>query len=688
MSDRKFERFGKYLILDHLVDGGMAKICRARFLGEQANKIVAIKMVQAQFSRDPSFVRMFQDELSVTFGLQHPNIAQTYDYGKVNEQLYTAMEYVDGANLKQFLDRLKEKNYVFPVEISVYIVSQICQGLHYAHTFQDKLTGKPLHIVHRDISPHNVMLTYDGAVKVIDFGIAKSNANSEATQAGTIKGKLSYLAPEYLEGMELDHRYDQFAVGITLWEMLCSRKLFTAANDLAVLKQIQACKVTPPSQINPNVSKELDAIVMKALSKDRNLRYEDMDKFNRALVKFLYAQYPDFNPSDLSYFAKELFKEEIKRDKEKFVEYGKIDVVPYLEAIKYDESLGSANAAAAPAQAPQSAGPIEKGQELKRIERIEIDLGEVDKKSVSNIELNRVSVQAAKTGNTRKILRSTLSQGSAQPVQAAKANIADAGLELESKTAMTKIAKVEKTGANTRSTAARTKVTKAAAQVEETEQPISKREVGPGAVAGVIVASFLALAYLQGDLVEGLVGFNLHKMVHGEEVAVTVVNPENNGEAAREPAARETETPGEQGRISLGGVDLEMEVYINGAKQSYGLGIPLKAPLEKPLTVSVRKAGFDSFTKTVTLTTAKSSIFIDVPELVKSRVGILSSSLNYPAGSVLEFQVHGEKTRMTMPFKDQRIPAGTYEAKVINPNLGSEKKINFTVEENKIQLLE
>ncbi len=165
MSDKKFERFGKYLILDHLVDGGMAKICRARFLGEQSNKIVAIKMVQPQFSRDPSFVRMFQDELSVTFGLQHPNIAQTYDYGKVNEQLYTAMEYVDGANLKQFLDRLKEKNFVFPVEISIYIISQVCQGLHYAHTFTDKLSGKPLHIVHRDISPHNVMLTYDGAVK-------------------------------------------------------------------------------------------------------------------------------------------------------------------------------------------------------------------------------------------------------------------------------------------------------------------------------------------------------------------------------------------------------------------------------------------------------------------------------------------------------------------------------------------
>lgn len=333
MSEDKFKRFGKYLILDHLVDGGMATICRAKFLGEQANKIVAIKMVQPQFSKDPSFVQMFEDELKVTFGLLHPNIVQMTDYGMIDGQLYSAMEYVDGANLKEYLDRLKEKNFVFPVGISTYIISQVCQALQYAHTFTDKLSGKPFNIIHRDISPHNIMLTYDGSVKVIDFGIAKADSNSEATQAGTIKGKLSYLAPEYLDGLELDPRYDLFAVGITLWELLCSRKLFTATNDLAVLKQIQACKVPRPSSINPNVPKELDEIVLKALSKDRNNRYDNMDQFNRALVKFLYSTYPDFNATDLSYFSHQLFKEEIARDKTKFVEYGDIDVTPYLKEI-------------------------------------------------------------------------------------------------------------------------------------------------------------------------------------------------------------------------------------------------------------------------------------------------------------------------------------------------------------------
>lgn len=336
-ENKKYDRFGRYLILDHLVDGGMAQINRARFLGEQADKVVAIKMVRPQFSQDEGFKTMFMDEIKVTFDLIHPNIVQTYDYGIHDEQLFVAMEYCDGRNLKQYLDKLKEKKFVFPVEISVYIITQVCQGLHYAHTKTDQLTGKTSNIIHRDISPHNIMLTFDGAVKVIDFGIAKAESNSESTQAGTIKGKLSYLAPEYLEGHELDPRYDEFAVGITLWEMLCCRKLFKAANDLAVLKKIQACQIPAPSSINPNVPKELDEIVLKSLSKNREKRYKDMEQFNRALVKFLYSHYPEFNANDLSYFAKELFKEEIAKDREKLIEFGKINLGPYLEDLKKEK---------------------------------------------------------------------------------------------------------------------------------------------------------------------------------------------------------------------------------------------------------------------------------------------------------------------------------------------------------------
>ena len=328
------ERFGRYLLLDHLADGGMAKICRARTLGEQVDKIVTIKMIQPQFLKDESFKTMFLDEIKVTFGLNHPNIAQTFDYGEIDKQLYTAMEYVDGKNLKEYLEKLRDQKYVFPVEITVYIISQVCQGLYYAHTYTDKLTGKAAHIIHRDISPHNIMLTYDGTVKLIDFGIAKSVTNTDATQTGMIKGKLSYIAPEYLEGTQLDPRYDQFALGITLWEMLCCRKLFVAPNDIAILKQIQKCKIPAPSSINPNVPKELDEIVLKALSKNRKDRYVDLDKLNRSLVKFLYSSYPDFNASDLSHFAEKLFKEDIQKDRKKMFEFGKIDLQPFLNNLK------------------------------------------------------------------------------------------------------------------------------------------------------------------------------------------------------------------------------------------------------------------------------------------------------------------------------------------------------------------
>ncbi|MEE3079196.1 MAG: serine/threonine-protein kinase [Bdellovibrionota bacterium] len=338
----KFERFGQYLILDHLLDGGMAKICRARILGEQADKIVAIKMVQEKYSKDESFKKMFLDEIKTTFGLIHPNIVQTYNSGLHQKQLFVAMEYCDGRNLKEFLDKLKEKSFVFPIEVSVFVTIQAAQGLHYAHTFTDKLTGKPMGIVHRDISPHNIMLNFDGSVKVIDFGIAKSESNSDATQAGTIKGKLSYLAPEYLEQLKLDSRYDQFALGITLWELLCSRKLFKASNDYAVFKKIQECKIPRPSSINPNVPEELDRIVLKALSKDRDKRYKSCEEFARDLNKFLYSHFPEFNPSDLSYFAKELFKEEIKVDREKLFEYGKINITPYEKDYR-KELAGSLN---------------------------------------------------------------------------------------------------------------------------------------------------------------------------------------------------------------------------------------------------------------------------------------------------------------------------------------------------------
>lgn len=660
MSDGKFERFGKYLILDHLVDGGMAKICRARFLGEQSNKIVAIKMVQPQFSKDPSFVRMFQDELSVTFGLQHPNIAQTYDYGKVTEQLYTAMEYVDGANLKQFLDRLKEKKFVFPVEISVFIISQVCQGLHYAHTYTDKLTGQPLNIIHRDISPHNIMLTYDGAVKVIDFGIAKSNASSEATQAGTIKGKLSYLAPEYLDGMELDCRYDQFAVGITLWEMLCSRKMFTAANDLAVLKQIQACKIAPPSSINPNVPKELDEIVMKSLSKDRSQRYDNLDKMNRALVKFLYSKYPDFNPSDLSYFAQQLFKDEIKSDKAKFVEYGKIDVQPYIDDMVRVEKGGTAPEAPQPYQT--------KTDEPTRQERIEIDLGEPSVESgeeVASIELALPQKTA-----TRKLVRQPVNQSpktlTGQKIvtpQNTKKSI-QAEKSISSKTSIT-----SKTGIKTK------------------KQMIVETETTSGGGVKIIIliaASIVGLAYFQPEFIEDMTGINIQYLISGESPDRSI----SSVETTHSQKASKLKSKVALGQLRIDGFDFGMELYLDGKKHEYIMGSNINIPLDTKVKVAVRRPGYKPFVRFISLSQSNKSMSLTVPELTKAKLGVLTSSLNYTSGTIMKIKIEDEVMEQRMPFKNISIPEGVYNVTIINPDLGTEKNVELTIEENKVHFLE
>jgi serine/threonine protein kinase len=658
MSDKKFQRFGKYLILDHLVDGGMAKICRARHLGEQANKLVAVKMVQPQFSNDEAFVRMFQDELNITFGMLHPNIMQVYDYGKTNAQLYTAMEYIHGANLKQYLDRLKEKKVVFPVEISCYIISQVCLGLHYAHTFTDKLTGKPYNIVHRDISPHNIMLTYDGAVKVIDFGIAKASTNSEATQAGTIKGKLSYLAPEYLDGLDLDARYDEFAVGITLWELLCSRKLFQANNDLAVLKQIQACKIIPPSEINPSVPKELDAIVMKALSKDRAHRYENLDQMNRALVRFLYSTYPEFNASDLKTFADDLFKSELEKDSIKFVEYGSIDIQPYIEEMKQEESKTGKISKKDIASARPTSSKEAKEPEREKIREIELDIAPAD------VEIG-LDHQKDKTA-TRKLSKATMQQ----------AKDTSKNKKVNSSASTLKGPVKDKTSSRVMN---RKEI--AAAKQEEEEKSSSA-----AAIFLIFAASFAGLAYFQGDMVESMTGFNLHKLIHGEEASRTISSEPVVRKHNRQPINTASDVA-VGGKVILSGVDISMEVYLNGQKVE-SLGRPLKVDLDQEVTVTVKRAGYVPFVKRLTLTKEMNSQVVAVPELEKAKMGLLTTSQNYTAGSKLVYEEGGELIERQLPFKDIEIPEGTYQARVVNPILGTEKKVEFAIEENRKHFLE
>jgi len=641
-EEKKFDRFGRYLILDHLVDGGMAKICRARFLGEQADKVVAIKMVQPQFSKDDSFKTMFMDEIKTTFGLLHPNIVQTYDYGLQNDQLFVAMEYCDGRNLKEYLDQLKKRNFVFPVEISVYITIQSCQGLHYAHTFTDKLTGKPANIVHRDISPHNIMLTFDGSVKVIDFGIAKSETNSEATQAGTIKGKLSYLAPEYLDGHELDPRYDLFAVGITLWEMLCSRKLFKASNDLAVLKKIQECKVPKPSSINPNVPEELDKIVMKALHKDRNKRFQTLEEFGRALNKFLYSTFPDFNASDLSYFAKELFKEEIKKDRERLYQFGQIDIKPYLADMKHEQESGTKSKSNGESLDSGAQRTTTDATQTRKAQEQVLDFG------FDSEEGPTLGADSTSGGMTN----SEVTIGN-KKVDLTRSKTKVKKLDMKDKTKKTKIRRVKK----------------------------KKAAKSSGGKAAAIVAGFgIALSFMAYKYSDKLINF-------GEEAPVVKVdndqrNPANTRRRVRGLVkAKIKNFKRGRDKLYVDGVEYKVD-FLNNFEVKAGAGATVRVEIPKREHFILENVTFRKDDPNI----------VEVESTAEARYGYLMTSRACVRGSI-SFELFGEQREEKLPIRKKpgiRFPTDfadgvskekEYEIFVQKGNTGRKKSLKFTVRE-------
>ena len=320
MSESILKKFGKYFLLDRVGEGGMAEIFRARLASiDQSGRFIVIKRIQSAYSNNAEFVQMFRSEVQVTMRFAHPNIVQLYEAGEEQGQQFIAMELVDGRNLRQVLSKCNQKQTKIPVSAACFIIEQTAAGLHYAHTFKDRITGEPLNLVHRDVSPQNILVSYDGNIKVIDFGIAKAATNGEATRAGVIKGKLSYLSPEQVAGEVLDARSDVFALGIVLWELLTGKRLFVSEgdNEFQVLKMIESCNsvVKMPSSINPDVPRELDMIVMQALARDRKKRFQSGEDMARALRKLLAVEFSDFGPSDLSVFVKKLFHELIVDDR-------------------------------------------------------------------------------------------------------------------------------------------------------------------------------------------------------------------------------------------------------------------------------------------------------------------------------------------------------------------------------------
>lgn len=319
MSENVLKKFGRYFLLDRIAQGGMAEIYRARLAQvDSGGRIIIVKRVRNTYRSNAEFLAMFNSEIKLTMGFNHPNIVQLFDYGEGQGLPYIAMEYVEGRTVRQFASRYFRGKKHLPVEIAATIIEQAARGLHYAHTYKDHLSGEVLNIVHRDVSPQNILISFDGMIKLIDFGIAKAKTSLDLTRTGIIKGKPSYMAPEQVSGEKLDCRADVFALGIVLWELLTGKKLFASASrsDYSVLKLIEKAdkSVKPPSAINPEVPKELDEIVMRSLQKKSENRYQTAGDFQKALQKFINLKFPDLNLSEIPYWMDRLFGHERKED--------------------------------------------------------------------------------------------------------------------------------------------------------------------------------------------------------------------------------------------------------------------------------------------------------------------------------------------------------------------------------------
>jgi serine/threonine protein kinase len=316
MSLESGEQFGRYELVSHLGRGGMAEVWRARLLGEAGvTKPVLIKKVLPEYATDEAFVAMFINEARISATLSHGNIAQVYDFGRVDGEYFLAMEYVDGQPLHRILKRaLRSGLPGIPVPLAVFIALEMCRGLHYAHTRKDS-SGKLLGIVHRDISPDNVLISYEGQVKIVDFGIAKARElRGYNTAPGVVKGKYLFFSPEQARGEEVDARSDVWATGIVLYDMLAGRMPVELETPHAAMLRLSRGEFSRPAALRPELPAALDEIVMKALTVDREQRYESSHAFGDALTEFLYSNTPRFSALSLSHFVQELFRQDLTRE--------------------------------------------------------------------------------------------------------------------------------------------------------------------------------------------------------------------------------------------------------------------------------------------------------------------------------------------------------------------------------------
>ena len=322
--------FGKYLLLERINVGGMAEVFKARALGgEGVEKLVAIKRILPTVAEDEEFIRMFVEEAKITSQLSHAHLARTFDLGIVGGSWYLAMEYVPGKDLRSVFERLKRRGAHVPSLLAAYLIARICEGLDHAHTRRD-LAGRELGIVHRDVSPQNIVCSYGGEVKLIDFGIARTAQNISRTQAGVLKGKFGYMSPEQVRGLALDARSDVFAAGVVLYELCTGERLFTGASDYSVLDKVQQARVTPPARFDPAIPPRLERIILQALAREPADRFQSAGAFATALdAVLLEGPGRPVTREDVGAFMRATFADELRG---RFPDPDRVEAAPRANA--------------------------------------------------------------------------------------------------------------------------------------------------------------------------------------------------------------------------------------------------------------------------------------------------------------------------------------------------------------------
>jgi serine/threonine protein kinase len=327
-------QFGKYYLLDRINVGGMAEVWRAKAFGvEGFERLLAVKRILPNIAEDEEFITMFIDEAKIAVQLGHANICQIFDLGKVDDSYFIALEFVHGKDLRAIFDRCKQKpvdgSTAMPLAQACFVVMKACEGLDYAHNKRDA-QGHEVNLVHRDVSPQNVLISYEGEVKLIDFGIAKAAGKASKTQQGILKGKFGYMSPEQVRGLPLDRRSDIFSLGIVLYELLTGERLFVGESDFSTLEKVRNVEILPPSTYNRRISDELERIVMKALAKDVDDRYQNAIDLHDDLQAFMYTAGEFYSRKDLAAWMKKVFVSEIEQESAKLEAFRQMPV-PQLE---------------------------------------------------------------------------------------------------------------------------------------------------------------------------------------------------------------------------------------------------------------------------------------------------------------------------------------------------------------------